>query len=85
MNEYKYMCEITFPKFDKTLDVAIPVNKTVYYVMVMISQIINEEMSKSFKLTGNEILVDKDLFRTLDKNVLVKDSGIVNGSRLVFY
>ena len=85
MNEYKYMVEITFPKFDKTLDVAIPVNKTIYYVMVMLSQIINEDMSKSFKLSGNEILVDKDLEKALDKNSLVKDSGIQNGSRLVFY
>ncbi len=85
MNEYKFMCEISFPRFDRKIDVAIPVNKTVYYVMTMLVQLINDDFSKDYKPTGQEILVDQDLGITYDKNILVKESQIKNGSKLVFY
>ncbi len=85
MNEYKIMCEVSFPKFDKILDVAIPVNKTVFYVMQMLERIIGDEITKAYKPTGNELLIDKDTGKVYDKNVLIKDSEIKNGSKIVYY
>lgn len=85
MNEYKYMCEVSFPKFDKIIDVAIPVNKTVFYVMQMLERIIADEITKTYKPSGNELLVDKDSGKVYDKNVLIKDSEIKNGSKIVYY
>ena len=85
MNEYKVLCEVTIPKCDIILDVALPVNKSILYTFDLINKMIVDSISSSFKSTGNEIIVNKDTGKVYDKNVLIKDTDIKNGSRLVYY
>lgn len=83
--KYKVICEVSFPIYEVTIDVNIPINKTVTYVCNMLDKIIAEEIDGSYQPKPTSILVNKKDGKVLDKNVLVKLSGIGNGTKLTYF
>lgn len=82
---YKIICEVSFPVLGIQLDVNIPINKTVEYVIKMLDKIIEENITSEYKSKENSILVNKRTGTVYDKNVLVKNTDICNGSKLTYY
>ncbi len=83
--KYKIICEVSFPSFEITMDVTIPYNKTVYYVCEMLNKIIIDDISPSYKKKENSILINKRTGEVYDKNVLINQTNIKNGTKLTFY
>lgn len=83
--QYKVICEVSFPKFERTLDVTIPVNKSILYVCEMLSKILIENITSNYTPQKECILVNKRTGQIYDKNVIVKNTDIRNGSKLTFY
>ena len=83
--EFKVMCEISFPALDTILDVNIPINKTVYYICKMLDQIIIEKISTNYEPKEVSILINKKTGKVYDKNELVRNTDIGNGSKLTYY
>lgn len=83
--KYKIIVEVTFPIYEVTLDVNIPINKSVLYVCNMLDKLILEEVDDTYQPQKNSILVNKKDGKVFDKNVLVKEAGIENGSRLTYF
>jgi len=82
---YKVICEVSFPALGIQLDINIPINKTVEYVTKMLDKIIKENVSTKYQSKPNSILVNKRTGSVYDKNVLVKNTDICNGSKLTYY
>ena len=82
---YKVICEISFPVLGIQIDVNIPINKTVLYVTKMLDKIIEENVSAEYQSKDNSILVNKRTGLVYDKNVLIKNTDISNGSKLTYY
>ena len=83
--KYKVVCEVSFPSFERTLDITIPVNKSVLYVCELLHKIIKENISDTYVPKKESILINKKTGQIYDKNVLVKATDIRNGTKLAFY
>lgn len=82
---YKVVCEVSFPVLSTSLDINIPINKTIEYVCKMLEKIIQENLSSNYIGKENSILVNKRTGTVYDKNALVKNTDISNGSKLTYY
>lgn len=82
---YKVICEVGFPAFDTILDIELPINKTVDYVCKMLDKIIVENITSNYTPKENSILINKRTGDVYDKNVLLKQTDIRNGSKLTYY
>lgn len=83
--KFKIMCEVSFPAMDRILDINIPINKTVEYVCKMLDKIIQENISSKYNPKDSSILVNKRTGEVYDKNVLIKNTDINNGTKLTYY
>ena len=83
--KYKYVCEVTFPVYEVTIDINIPINKSVLYTCKMLDKIIQEEIDPNYVPKDNSILINKVNGNAFDKNDLVVDSEICNGTKLCYY
>lgn len=83
--KFKIMCEVSFPAMDRILDINIPINKTVEYVCKMLDKIIQENISSNYIPKDSSILVNKRTGEVYDKNVLIKNTDINNGTKLTYY
>ncbi len=82
---HKIICEVAFPILSTSLDINIPINKTIDYVCKMLDKIIQENISSSFVGKETSILVNKKTGQVYDKNELIKNTDIANGSKLTYY
>lgn len=80
----KYLITVIVPIIELEFDVYIPNNKKVGTIKTHILSAIREESNNSFNKNINDIrIIDRDSGKEFDNNVLVKDSGIKNGSKIV--
>ena len=80
----KYLITVIVPIIELEFDVYIPNNKKVGTIKTHILSAIREESNNSFNKSINDIrIIDRDSGKEFDNNVLVKDSGIKNGSKIV--
>lgn len=80
----KYLINVIVPIIELDFDVYIPNNKKVGTIKTHILNAIREESNNSFNKNINDIrIIDRDNGKEFDNNVLVKDSGIKNGSKVV--
>ena len=80
----KYLINVIVPIIELEFDVYIPNNKKVGTIKTHILNAIKEEANNSFNKNINDIrIIDRDNGKEFDNNVLVKDSGIKNGSKVV--
>ncbi len=80
----KYLINVIVPIIELEFDVYIPNNKKVGTIKTHILNAIKEESNNSFNKNINDIrIIDRDNGKEFDNNVLVKDSGIKNGSKVV--
>ena len=79
----KYLINVIVPIIELEFDVYIPNNKKVGTIKTHILNAIKEESNNSFNKNINDIrIIDRDNGKEFDNNVLVKDSGIKNGSKV---
>lgn len=83
--KYKVICEVSFPTFELILDVTIPYNKTIVYVCKILDELIIEKICPSYQPKESSVLVDKKTGEVYDKNKLVNETNIKNGSKLMYY
>ena len=83
--QYKVICEVSFPVFERTLDITIPINKSVHYVCEMLNKIINEDIINNYAPKENSVLINKRTGQIYDKNIVIKATDIRNGTKLTFY
>ena len=80
----KYLITVIVPIIELEFDVYIPNNNKVGTIKTHILSAIREESNNSFNKSINDIrIIDRDNGKEFDNNVLVKDSGIKNGSKIV--
>ena len=80
----KYLITVIVPIIELEFDVYIPNNKKVGTIKTHILSAIKEETNNSFNKNINDIrIIDRDSGKEFDNNILVKDSGIKNGSKIV--
>lgn len=80
----KFLITLIVPTIQMEFSIYIPNNKKVGTVKKYILDSLYELSNNNFKGSLNDTLfIDRDTGRIYDNNVLIKDSGIKNGDKII--
>ncbi len=79
----KLLVLVYVPRLEQEYDILIPINKKVGTIKQIIINSIYELSDGSLEQKGSFQLFDKETGRKYENDVYVKDSGILNGTKLI--
>lgn len=79
----KLLIKVLVPKLETSYEIFIPINKKMHKIRKLIMQAINELNDSALEINDNLLLYDKLTGEVVNLNVMVKDSGLKNGSELI--
>ncbi len=80
--ENKILIELVIPIMDKTYNVFVPVGKTVANITVLLEKSLIELSHGAFERQLESCLYGAD-GKQINPNVIVKESGLTNGSKVI--
>ena len=83
MIENKVLVSVNVPILEKKYDVYFPVNRRISNVIGMIKSSLFELSQGSFDMNNNYILYNMENGEPYDMNMLVRESNIRNGSKVI--
>lgn len=83
MNNNKILIQVYIPLVEEEYDVFIPINKRIGTIKQSLEKAISEKPDTVYVASSNTNLYSKETGNIYDAQVLVKDSDLKNGSRLV--
>lgn len=84
MNSNKILIQIYLPLFEEEYDVFVPINKRIGTIKQLFEKSLVEQ-NPSYQIRENTNFYSRDTGKTLDVQLLVKDSGLKNGSRVILF
>lgn len=79
----KVLVKVFFPQIDKLYEVWIPINKTIFEIIQLLSKGVNDLNNGNFKYSDSLILYDRKTGDYYDWNSIVSDTNIKNGTELI--
>lgn len=79
----KLLVIVYVPLLNQSYDVFIPVNKKIGTIKQKIIESINELSDEALENSNNLRLYNKDKSREYNNNIYVKESNIINGTKLM--
>ena len=83
MNENKVLVSVNIPILEKKYDIYFPVNRKIFNVINMIKTSLYELSLGSFDMTKEYTLYNMENGEPYDMNMLVRESNIRNGSKVI--
>lgn len=83
MIENKVLVSVNVPILEKKYDVYFPVNRKIYNVIGMIKSSLYELSQGSFDMSKEYILYNMENGEPYDMSMLVRESNIRNGSKVI--
>ena len=83
MIENKVLVSVSIPILESQFDIYFPVNRKIHNVIGMIKKSLYELSQGSFDVNANYVLYNKENGNPYDMNILVRDSDIRNGSKVI--
>jgi len=79
----KILTEVYVPMIEEKYDIFIPNNKSVKTVIKLLERAVNELSDGSYQSKSNTLLYNKKTGQAFDPALSIKDSNIVNGTKLI--
>ena len=79
----KILVNINIPEIDKKYDMYLPLNKKVSTIIRLIEKTINQMNDEKISLSKNRLLIIYKLGIRVEEDLLLKDTPIKNGSKLL--
>lgn len=80
----KYLITVIVPVIDYTFDVEIPNNRKVGTIKKILLSELNSKFNSVYNKGFNDIrMIDRDNGTEYNNNLYIKDSKIINGSKLI--
>ena len=83
MIENKVLVSVNVPILEKKYDIYFPVNRKMSNVIGMIKSSLYELSQGSFDMNGDYALYNEENGEPYDMNILVRESNIRNGSKVI--
>lgn len=83
--EYKVLVKVFVPEIEKTVEVYLPVNRTISEVCKLLNKLINEISSGAYPIKENVALCNRITSEFYTSSMYVRDTNIRNGAQLVFF
>ena len=81
----KVLAEVHIPIIEEQYDIFIPNNKSIRTVIKLLEKAVNELSDGSYQNRPTTLLYDQKTGLPYEINKSVKNSGIVNGSKIILY
>ena len=79
----KILVNISIPEIDKNYDMYLPLNKKVSTIIRLVEKTINQMNDEKISLSKNRLLIIYELGIRVEEDLLLKDTPIKNGSKLL--
>lgn len=79
----KILIRLYIPLIEEEYDIFIPINKRVGTIKQLLEKCISEQNDNGYVLTEDTNLYSKETGKVYDVQLLVKDTDLKNGSRVV--
>ena len=79
----KILVNISIPEIDKKYDMYLPLNKKVSTIIRLVEKTINQMNDEKISLSKNRLLIIYKLGIRVEEDLLLKDTPIKNGSKLL--
>ncbi len=79
----KILIELYLPLYEKEYDIFIPINKRIGTIKQLIEKYLSENGDINYIIREDSNLYSKDTGYVYDVQLLVKDTDIINGSKIV--
>ena len=83
MIENKVLVSVNVPILEKKYDIYFPVNRKIHNVIGMIKNSLSQLSYGTFDVNRDYALYNKETGNPYDMNILVRDSDIRNGSKVI--
>ena len=83
MIDNKVLVSVNVPILEKKFDIYFPVNRKIHNVIGMIKGSLFDLSQGTFDVSGEYVLYNKENGIAYDMNILVRDSDIRNGSKVI--
>lgn len=83
MNKNKILIELEVPTIEKKYDLFIPINKRVGTIKKLIEQALQELTDNTYEAKEDTNLYSKDTGEIYNVNLIVRDTDLQNGSRII--
>lgn len=83
MDSNKILVQLSLPLLEKEYDLFLPINKRVGTVKQLIEKSLSESNDINYSIKENTNLYSKDTGKPYDVQLLIKDTDIKNGSKLI--
>ena len=80
----KINIEIYIPTIDKNYELFIPINKTINDILRLVGKGLNDMLGDNVINFDEGILIDKKTNKIYNNMDIIKNSGLINGSKLIF-
>ena len=81
--ENKVLIILSIPELDQDYDLMIPVSRKVGNIIELIAKFLKEETEEQYEVVKNKNLYNRDTSQRYNNNVLVIDTDIRNGTKLI--
>ncbi|MBQ9013545.1 MAG: hypothetical protein IJ094_08355 [Bacilli bacterium] len=81
--ENKVLIILSIPELDQDYDLMIPVSRKVGNIIELIAKFLKDETEEQYEVVKNKNLYNRDTSQRYNNNVLVIDTDIRNGTKLI--
>ena len=79
----KLLITLIVPLLEEKYEVFIPINKRVHTVVKLIEKALNEMTNGYYPIKENSVIIDGESGNVFDINLTIKDSKMINGSKII--
>ena len=79
----KLLVELIVPRLEEKFEVFIPINKRIYQVVRLIEKALNEITNGYYPINNDSVIIDGESGNVYDMNIIVKETKMINGSKII--
>ena len=79
----KLLVELIVPYLEQRYEVFIPINKRVSEIIKLLQKALNELSNGYYPLKDDAVIIDGESGNVFDVNLTIKESKMINGSKII--
>lgn len=79
----KILIELVVPLLEERYEVYIPINKRISTIIKLFQKALNETTNGYYPIKNDSVIIDEMTGNVYDVNITVKDSKMINGTKVI--
>lgn len=79
----KILVQLIVPLLQQKYEVYIPINKRISTIISLLQKALNETTNGYYPIKNDSVIIDEETGNVYDINITVKESKMLNGSKII--